>query len=48
MIGFGHPIDSAFASDILSSLAGRVCSKKANPALKCWATIIESLRDTSR
>jgi hypothetical protein len=31
----------------LSSLTGRVISKNANPALKCWATFIASLRDAS-
>ncbi len=47
MIGFGHPIDSAFASDALSSPAGRVRSKKPDPPLKWWAIFIQSLRDKS-
>jgi hypothetical protein len=33
------------STEIRSSLAGRIALKKPNPALKCWATFSQSLRD---
>jgi hypothetical protein len=46
MIATAFEYGLACANDTQSSLAGRPCSKKANPAINCWATFIKSLRDS--
>jgi hypothetical protein len=43
----GGAIRNTKSPDFLSSLTGRTCLWHQFPALKCWATFTESLRDAS-